>query len=261
MSSVKREFLEGFGDDIGPKNDVAISESTDNPPEPTVVAKATSAIADEEVQVLEDGPKKLDVKCSRIFNWRTPNAKQCEEWAVEGGRARKAKYCFDCALKLKERDNARKRKERQPGYKPKRKIKREKCKEKTGEEEKSEEIETIPQEEMQKEEQKLEMTPQKVELVAQEKVAPLIQGYDKVRVIMPSLALLSQIVGLRFMFHQDMDSIGRDSSWFEVEDLKGPQGAETRPLGTTCLLDGRPLIGSTIWGSGLTHISFVLLKR
>ena len=35
---------------------------------------------------------------------------------------------------------------------------------------------------------------------------------------MPSLALLSQIVGLRFMFHQDMDSIGRDSSWFEVED-------------------------------------------
>ena len=40
----------------------------------------------------------------------------------------------------------------------------------------------------------------------------------KIRVIMPSLALLSQIVGLRFMFHQDMDSIGRDSSWFKVED-------------------------------------------
>ena len=62
------------------------------------------------------------------------------------------------------------------------------------------------------------MTPQKVELVVQEKVAPLLQGYDKVRVIMPSLALLSQIVGLRFMFHQDMDSIGRDSTWFKVED-------------------------------------------
>ena len=79
MSSVKKQFLEGFGDDIGPKNDVAISESTNNPPEPTVVAKATSTVADEEVQVLEDGPKKLDVKYSRIFNWRTPNAKQCEK--------------------------------------------------------------------------------------------------------------------------------------------------------------------------------------
>ena len=116
MSSVKKQFLEGFGDDIGPKNDVVISESTNNPPEPTVVAKATSNIAVEEMQVLEDGPKKLDVKCSRIFNWRTPNAKQCEKWAVEGGRARKAKYCFDYALELKTRDNARKRKERQPGY-------------------------------------------------------------------------------------------------------------------------------------------------
>ena len=85
------------------------------------------------------------------------------------------------------------------------------------EEEKNEEIEVIPQEVNQKVE-KLEMTPKKVELVVQEKVAPLMHGYDKVRVIMPSLALLSQIVGLRFMFHQDMDSIGRDSSWFKVED-------------------------------------------
>ena len=171
-----------------------------------MVVEPTSIIADEEVQVLEDGPKKLNVRCSRIFNWRTPNAKQCINWAVEGGRARKAKYCLTCALQLKERDNARKRKERQPGYEKKRKIKQGK----TGEEEKSEEIETIPQEE--------EITQKKVELVVQEKVAPLLQGYDKVRVIMPSLALLSQIVGLRFMFHQDMDSIIRDTSWFEVED-------------------------------------------
>ena len=103
MSSVKKQFLEGFGDDIGPKNDVIISESTNNPPEPTVVAKATSTIADEEMQMLEDGPKKLDVKCSRILNWRAPNAKQCEKWAVEGGRARKAKYCFDCALEFKKK--------------------------------------------------------------------------------------------------------------------------------------------------------------
>jgi len=108
MSSVKKQFLEGFGDDIGPKNDVVISESTNNPPEPMAVTKPTSTIADKEVQVLEHGPKKLDVKCSRIFNWRTPNAKQCEKWAVEGGRARKAKYCFNCAIALKERNIARK---------------------------------------------------------------------------------------------------------------------------------------------------------
>ena len=164
MSSVKKQFLEGFGDDIGPKNDVVISESTNNPPEPTVVAKATSNIAVEEMQVLEDGPKKLDVKCSRIFNWRTPNAKQCEKWAVEGGRARKAKYCFDCALELKKRDNARKRRERKPAYEKKRKVKHEKgeektgCEEKTGGEEKNEEIEVIPQEGNQKIE-KLEITP------------------------------------------------------------------------------------------------------
>ena len=62
--------------------------------------------------------------------------------------------------------------------------------------------------------QKMEMTPKMVELVAQEKVAPLMHGYEKIMVIMPSLALLSQIVGLHFMFHQDMDSIGRDLSWF-----------------------------------------------
>ena len=96
----------------------------------------------------------------------------------------------------------------------------------------------------------------------QEKVTPLIQGHGKVRVIIPSLALISQIMGLRFMFHQDMDSIIRDLSWFKVEDcLKRAQGAERRPLVTNCLLDGRTLIGNTIWGSGLTHISFALLKR
>ena len=116
---------------------------------------------------------------------------------------------------------------------------------------------------MEKEEQKLKMAPQKVELVAQEKVAPLIQGYDKVRVIMPSLALLSQIVGLRFMFHARtwtrLVGIRVGLRWRTA--VEGPQGAEARPLGTTCLLDGRTLIGSTIWGSGLTHISFALLKR
>lgn len=220
-----------------------------------MVVEPASTVADEEVQVLEGGPKKLDVRCSRIFNWRTPDVKPCTSWADEGGRARKAKYCFDCALELKERDNARKRRERDPGYVKKRKIKREKCEEKTGDEEKSEEIETIPQEE--------EMTPQKVELVVQEKVTPLMHGYDKVMVIMPSLALLSQIVGLRFMFHQDMDSIGRDSSWFKVEDC----------LKRTTTRGGNKTIGhylpfgweDTDWkhdmGSGLTPISFALLKR
>ena len=89
MSSVKKKFLEGFGDDIVPKNDVAISESTNNPPESTVVAKATSTFAEEEVQVLEDNPKKLDVKCSRIFDWRTPNAKQCENGQLKVGEQEK----------------------------------------------------------------------------------------------------------------------------------------------------------------------------
>ena len=210
--------MEGFEDNIESKNVASASKPTNNPPESTVVVEATSTVADDEVQV-------LGKKCSRIFHWRTPNAKQCTNWAVKGGRARKAQYCPTCAKELKERDNARKRKEREPTYEKKRKVKHEKgeektgCEEKTGGEEKNEEIEVIPQEENQKVE-KLKMTPQKVELVVQEKVAPLIQGYDKVRVIMPSLALLSQIVGLRFMFHQDMDSIGKDSSWFEVEDCR-----------------------------------------
>ena len=220
MDCVARQFMRGFQENT--------SKPTNNPPESTVEVEATSTVADEEVQVLEGGPKKLDVRCSRIFNRHKPDAKPCTNWAVEDGRARKAKYCFDCALELKERDSARKRRERDPSYVKKRKIKQEK----TGEEEKSEEIETIPQEEMQKEEQKLEIIPQKVELVAQEKVAPLIQGYNKIRVIIPSLALLSQIVGLRFMFHQDMDSIGRDSSWFKVEDsLQRTTRGENKTIG------------------------------
>ena len=108
MFSVGRQFVRGFQENT--------SKPTNNPPESTVEVEATSTVADEEVQVLEGGPKKLDVKCSRIFNWHTPNAKQCENLAVKGGRARKAKYCFNCALELKARDSARKRKERQSGY-------------------------------------------------------------------------------------------------------------------------------------------------
>ena len=114
MSGVARKFLRGFQENT--------SKPTNNPPESTVVVEATSTVADEEVQVLEGGPKKLDVRCSRIFNRHKPDAKPCTNWAVEDGRARKAKYCFDCALKLKKRDSARKRKERQPGYEKKRKI-------------------------------------------------------------------------------------------------------------------------------------------
>lgn len=132
MSSVKEQFLEGFEANIESKNVASASKSTNNPPEPTVVVEPTSFIADEEVQVLEDGPKKLNVRCSRIFNWRTPDAKQYTNWAVEGGRARKAKYCLTCANQLKERDNARKRKERKPDYKPKRQIKREKRRNRQG---------------------------------------------------------------------------------------------------------------------------------
>ena len=116
MSSVKEQFLEGFEANIESKNVASASKSTNNPPESTVVVEPTSIHADEEMQVLEDGPKKLDVRCSRVVNWRTPNAKQCENWAVESGRARKAKYCFDCAIELKKRDNARKRRERESAY-------------------------------------------------------------------------------------------------------------------------------------------------
>ena len=43
------------------------------------------------------------------------------------------------------------------------------------------------------------------------------------KVFIPSLALLSQIVGLRFVFHHDMGSICRDSSWFPVTDCLARQ--------------------------------------
>ena len=62
MSSMKKQIFEGFGNNIGPKNVVTTSEPTNNPPESTVEVEATSTVADEEVQVLEGGPKKLDVK-------------------------------------------------------------------------------------------------------------------------------------------------------------------------------------------------------
>ena len=70
MSSVKQKILEAFEANIESKNVASASKSTNNPTESTVVAESTSTVADDEVQV-------LGVKCSRIFNWRTPNAKQC----------------------------------------------------------------------------------------------------------------------------------------------------------------------------------------
>ena len=75
MDCVARQFMRGFQENT--------SKPTNNPPESTVVVEATSTVADDEVQV-------MSVKCSRIFNWRTPNAKLCTNWAVAGGRARKA---------------------------------------------------------------------------------------------------------------------------------------------------------------------------
>ena len=59
-----------------------------------------------------------------------------------------------------------------------------------------------------------------LELVQEEKVQDSIRGYGKVKVFIPSLALLSQIVGLRFVFHHDMESICRDSSWFDEDSEK-----------------------------------------
>ena len=81
MSSVGRQFLRGFEDNIESKNVASASKPTNNPPESTVVVEATSTVADEEVQVLEGGPKKLDVRCSRIFNRHKPDAKPCTNWA------------------------------------------------------------------------------------------------------------------------------------------------------------------------------------
>ena len=53
--------------------------------------------------------------------------------------------------------------------------------------------------------QKEETPPEILELIKKEKLADLMHGNERVKVVMPSLALLSQIVGLRFVFHQDID--------------------------------------------------------
>ena len=59
---------------------------------------------------------------------------------------------------------------------------------------------------------KEEIPRKKLYVVSEGKLTPLMHGSEKIMVVMPSLALLSQIAGLRYMFHKDMDSIRRDSS-------------------------------------------------
>ena len=114
---------------------------------------------------------------------------------VTSAKKCKAKYCTDCKVELKEIDKVRQAEKRQEAKK--RKIQEKELTEK------------FPKE---------EISPKKLNVVSEEKLTPLMHGSDKIMVVMPSLALLSQIVGLRFMFHKDMDSIHRDSSWSKVED-------------------------------------------
>ena len=90
----------------------------------------------------------------------------------------------------------------------------------------------IKEEEEQKDKTQREETPPKMlELIKKEKlVDDLMHGNDRVKVVMPSLALLSQIVGLRFLFHQDMDLICRDSSWLEVTNLLATRNQKPKYL-------------------------------
>ena len=128
----------------------------------------------------------LGVKCSRIFGKGTESKRSCQNMAVPSSRKRKSPYCESCATELRELDKKRKRDKR------------------AAEKEQKKKLDNAP--------------PKMLELVQEEKVQDSIRGYGNVKVFIPSLALLSQIVGLRFVFHHDMGSICRDSSWFQVQD-------------------------------------------
>ena len=128
----------------------------------------------------------LEVKCSKIFGKATESSRSCPNMAVASNRKRKSPYCDSCARELLEKDRQRKRHKRAAKKEQKKKQ------------------ENAP--------------PKMLQVVQEEKVQDLIRGYGSVKVFIPSLALLSQIVGLRFVFHHDMGSISRDSSWFPVRD-------------------------------------------
>ena len=133
----------------------------------------------------------LGVKCSRILGIGTESRRSCPNMAVDSTRKRKTPYCKSCAEELKEIDRQRKKQKR------------------AEEKEQKKKQENAP--------------PKMLELVQEEKVQDSIRGYGNVKVFIPSLALLSQIVGLRFVFHHDMGSICRDSSWFAITDCLARQ--------------------------------------
>ena len=126
------------------------------------------------------------------------NSRHCAKMAVSSIRQWKSQYCLICQVQLKAIESERKIKVLSDQRTKKRMKEEEEHKDKT---------------------QKEETPPKMLELIKKEKLADLMHGNDRVMVVMPSIALLSQILGLRFVFHQDMDSIYRDSSWLKVTDL------------------------------------------
>lgn len=128
----------------------------------------------------------LGVKCSKLLGIGTESRRSCPNMAVDSILKRKTSYCKSCAEELKEIDRQRKKQKR------------------AEEKEQKKKQENAP--------------PKMLELVREEKVQDSIRGHGNVKVFIPSLALLSQIVGLRFVFHHDMESIFRDTSSLPVKD-------------------------------------------
>ena len=120
----------------------------------------------------------IGVKCSRIFGKGTESKRSCPNMAVSSTRKRKSAYCESCEKDLKAIDRERKKQKR------------------AEEKEQKKKRENAP--------------PKMLEVVQEEKVQNLIPDSGSVLLLIPSLALLSQIVGLCFVFHHDMGSIGRD---------------------------------------------------
>ena len=109
---------------------------------------------------------------------------------------RKSPYCDSCTRELRELDRQREQ---------------QKCAE---EKEQKKKQENAP--------------PKMLRLVQEEKVQHLITDYGSVKVCIPSLALLSQILGLCFVFHHDMSSISSDESLFTVIDCLARQQRSTK---------------------------------
>ena len=122
---------------------------------------------------------------------------------------RKSQYCGDFQVQLKAIESERKRKFCSAQKQNKRIKEEEEQKDKTHKEENS---------------------PKILELIKREKLADLMHGNYRVKVVLPSLTVLSQLVGLRFVLHQDMDLICRDSSWLEVTNLLATRNQKPKYL-------------------------------